>query len=83
MTDFEKLPARVQNIITKCRRGEKLTKSLRLKETGETEISFAFEPSGKRAPPKSSIDAINSGLLRPLGDGLFGADTSQTFAAAD
>lgn len=83
MIEFEKLPGRVQKVINTCRAGQKLTKSLRLKDGGETEITFAFEPSGKSAPPKSSAEAIASGLLRPLGDGLLGADTSQTFAAAE
>jgi hypothetical protein len=82
MTEFEKLPKHVQSVISKCRNGEKLTKSLRMKETGETEVSFAFEPSGRRAPPKSSADAISSGLLLPCGDGLFGAETSQSWVAA-
>jgi hypothetical protein len=82
MTDFEKLPQRVRNVIHKCRCGQILTKSLRMKETGETEVTFMFEPWGVRAPPKSSIEAIASGFLLPQNDGLLGPESSQTFVAA-
>lgn len=81
-TEFENLPKRVQHIILVMRNGQKLCKSLRMKETGETEISFVYEPSGKRVGPKSADAAIKSGLLRPMGDGLLGDEFSQSWAAS-
>lgn len=74
-----RLPARVWRVIDTARSGQKLCKFLRKKETGETDVQFAFEPKAKRVPTKSAQDAIKSGLLKPLGDGLFGE--SQTWVA--
>jgi hypothetical protein len=79
--DFERLPKRVQAIIAKCRAGERLCKQLHHKETNECELTFTFEPSGKRAGPKSAAQAIETAFLRPAGDGLLGNDSSQTFLA--
>lgn len=81
MTDFDRLPARVQGVIEKVRAGERLCKSFRFKETGETEINFYFEPSGKRAGPVSAQRATETEFLRPLNDALFD-DNSQTWVAA-
>jgi hypothetical protein len=78
---FDELPRRVQRVIKACRGGARLTKSLRLKEAGETEVTFVFEPSGRRAPVKSSQEAIASGFLVPMGDGLFDPSLSQTWRA--
>lgn len=82
-SEFDSLPARVRRVINTVRRGQRLTKSLRLKETGDlaTQITFAFEPSGRRAGLKSSQEAIASGFLLPMGDGLLGDDSSQTWRA--
>lgn len=77
-----KLPKRVLRIVEKCKAGELLCKQMRFKSSGETEIVFTFHPSGKVAGPASSLEAINSGLLAPQGDGLFGSETSQTWRAA-
>lgn len=70
---------RAAAIIDRCKNGQRLCKSFRFKESGDTEIMFFFEPSGKRAGPKSAQEAIATGLLKPLKDGLF--DLSQTWAA--
>lgn len=84
MVDLENrhLPARVKSVFAKMNGGERLVKSFRYKESGDTEVNFTFEPSGKRAGPKSAMAAIETGLLRPLGDGLFGDDLSQTWEVA-
>lgn len=79
MTPPPKLSKRVLQIVEACRHGERLCKSLRIKDSGEHEVRFHFEPSGRRAPEKSSAAAIASGLLFPGGDGLFGDDSSQTW----
>lgn len=73
------LPARVQSFIARINGGESLCKSFRFLSSGETEVIFISEPSGKRAPPKSAKSAIASGLLAPAGDGLFAPEFSQTY----
>ena len=78
---FSKLPQRVRAVIEKCRGGQSLCKSIRHKETNDAEVLWFFEPSGRRAGPKSAGAAINSGFLQPAGDGLFGPDSSQTWRA--
>lgn len=75
-----KISGRAAAIIERCKNGQRLCKSFRFKESGDTEIIFFFEPSGKRAGPKSAQEAIATGLLKPMGDGLL--DDSQTWAAA-
>ena len=82
LSDFDRLPKRVKLIIERCRSGQKLCKQIRLKDGGDSEVTYIFEPGGKRAPVKSASAALTSGFMRPLGDGLFGADTSQTWEAA-
>ena len=77
-----RLPKRVWRVIDAARDGQKLTKLLRRNQLGMTEIEFAFEPGGKHVPTGTANAAIASGLLRPTGDGLFGAETSQTWVAA-
>lgn len=81
MAESTRVSARVQRIVDRCRGGERLCKTYRQKATGETEVLFCFEPSGRRAAPASAAQAIESGLLRPLGDGLLGEESSQSWAA--
>lgn len=78
--ELGRLPARVKAVILTVRNGERLCKSFCFKETGETEINFYFEPSGKRAGPVNAQAATETEFLRPLNDGLFGS--SQTWTAA-
>lgn len=77
-----RLPARVRRVVKTVEAGERLCKFLRKEETGETEVIFFFEPSGRRCGPASAQAAIKSGLLAPCDDGLLGADSSQTWTAA-
>lgn len=77
-----RLPKRVWRVVDLARDGQKLTKLLRRNQIGMTETEFAFEPGGKHVPTKSAKQAIESGFLKPMGDGLFGDDTSQTWGAA-
>lgn len=74
------IPKTVLAIADKCRGGQTLCKHLHQKDTGETEVLFFFEPSGKRCGPKRALRAIALGIVTPQGDGLF-AETSQTFGA--
>jgi hypothetical protein len=50
-----------------------------MKDSGETEVAFHFEPSGKSAPPFTALKAIREGLVVPFGDALFSEDMSQTW----
>lgn len=72
------LPKRVWRVIDQVRGGQKLCKF----RTGAETIEFVLEPRAIPIAPKAANAAIASGLLRPQGDGLFGADTSQTWVAA-
>ncbi|WP_129610852.1 MULTISPECIES: hypothetical protein [Rhodoplanes] len=69
------------SIIRAMQSGERLTRTLRHKRTGECEITFALEPSGKTVSRRSGEIAIRTRFVEPLQDGLFGPDTSQTYRA--
>lgn len=77
-----KLPKRVWSVIDRVREGGKLCKFFRPIADSEDDTQFFIEPQGRRVAPKSAQEAIKSGLLQPAGDGLFGAETSQTWIAA-
>lgn len=79
---YDLLPLRVRRIIDTCRRGQRLCKSLRLKESGHTEIAFHYEPSGRHVPFVSAHAATETEYLLPANDGLLGPDSSQTWTAA-
>lgn len=82
MTEFSKLPYHVRLIIERCRQGQILCVSNRVKETGEPETLAFYEPSGRSCGPKSAAKATQSGFLKPRQDGLLGDDFSQTWEAA-
>lgn len=67
---------RARSVITRCRNGERLCKSNGLKAGG-----YFYQRSGDTAGQKSAEEAIASGLLRGLNDGLF--DDSQTWTIRD
>jgi len=72
---------RARVIIERCHHGQRLCKSFRLKNTGDAEVRYVLEPSGRKVGPKGAQEAIDTGLLKPLNDGLFGAASSQTWTA--
>lgn len=80
--DDVKLPKRVISVIEKVRAGQTLVKTYRHKESGDTEVVFSLHPSGKMVGPASAEQATTCGLLAPNNDGLFGAESSQTWRAA-
>lgn len=47
-----------------------------------TTFDYHFEPSGKEIKAADAEELINRGLYIPHSDGLFGADTAQTFVLA-
>lgn len=77
-----KYPKRVLNIVKACENGQTLHYCNVTLRGGNSEPQYWFEPSGKSAPPKSSRQAIDAGLVVPMGDGLFGGLSSQSFRAA-
>lgn len=84
MTKEAKIPKRIQKIVDTCRGGQRLTRTLpTIRDNMRLDPIFRFEPSGREAPAFSAMQAISSGLLVPCRDGLFGAEFSQTFVAAE
>lgn len=76
-------PMRVRRIVMACVRGQQLTKTIRSRPgLVEADPLYTLEPVGRVVAIQSATDAIASGLLLGNGDGLFGADTSQTWRAA-
>jgi hypothetical protein len=71
-----KLSNHAKSVVNRCRNGERLCKSNGPKTSG-----YFYEPSGESAGQKSAEEAIASGLLKGLNDGLF--DNSQTWVAQE
>jgi hypothetical protein len=71
------MSGRVKLIINRCRKGERLCKS----QGPKTVSGYFFEPSGHAAGEKSAKQAIASGQLVGLNDGMFGE--SQTWVAKE
>lgn len=72
---------RAERIAAQCRSGKTLCRYNRQTETGSVETVYFLEPGGRRVGAKSAQNAIRHGLLIPSGDGLFGAESSQTWTA--
>jgi hypothetical protein len=77
MSTEANMSGRVKSVINRCRKGERLYKSQGPKTVG----GYFFEPSGHAAGEKSAKQAIASGGLIGLNDGMFGE--SQTWVARD
>lgn len=78
-TEEKKVPKRVAVVLATMQAGKKLCKSLRMKESGTTEVVYGYEPRGRRVGIKMAELAIRDGHVIPAGDGLFGDETSQTW----
>ena len=82
MSNSNKMSQRAKLIVDRCHHdGQRLCKSFRVKATGDAEVMYVLEPSGKRVGPKGAQEVIDKGLLKPLDDGLFGGSTAQTWIA--
>lgn len=75
----KKVPKRVQRIVDACRGGQTLCRSIAPTRLGTCEDRWFLHPSNKEVSRLSATEA--SLLLIPRCDGLFGADTSQTWGA--
>lgn len=78
---FDMLRYHVRRVIDRCRQGEVLCISNRVKASGESEFLAFLEPSGRPISPASARGAIASGLLEPGGDTLLDDGFSQTWRA--
>lgn len=79
MTKERKIPKRVQCILDACQGGETLCKQTAMTHLGTTQERWFLHPSNREVACISAREA--AALLRPSCDGLFGADTSQTWRA--
>lgn len=74
-----KVPVRVQRIVDACRGGQTLCKSTALNRLGTTDVRWFLHPSNREVPAISAQQATDH--LCPSCDGLFGAESSQTWRA--
>lgn len=81
--DLKDLIRSARLVVIAMRGGERLCKTIRLKEGGDgnTVFEFHLEPSGKRVGQGTAKRILVSHYVAPMGDGLLGPDTSQTWAA--
>lgn len=73
---------RVMFVVEKLKAGQFLCKYQRVNRQGNPEVVYSFEPSGRLCTPGTAKAAIRSGQIKANNDGLFGEDSSQTWAAA-
>ena len=62
------------SILERCRNGECLAKTITRNRAGNPMVSFCLEPSGTHVTEGQAI-----GLAPPVGDGLLGFESSQTW----
>lgn len=74
-----KTPKRVQRILDACQGGQTLCMSLANTQVGTTLECWFLHPSNRKVSKLTGREA--SALLHPSCDGLFGADSSQTWRA--
>jgi hypothetical protein len=70
---------RREEILDRCRNGERLTKTIATNRAGNPAISYCLEPSGTHVVENQGHSLLNSGKFEPVGDGLFGFNSSQTW----
>ena len=70
----------ILRLISRLEAGETLCLRRFQSDTGEG-VEWWFEPSGKKAPPRTVERALGQGVIVPNHDGLFG--DSQTFVLSD
>lgn len=79
--DLKDLTKAARKAVIVMRGGERLCKTIRLKDGGDTTYEYHFEPSGKRCSPGAARRVLVSRYVVPMGDGLLDPETSQTWAA--
>lgn len=81
--DLKDVTKAMCKVIIDMRGGERLCKTIRLKDggAGDTIFEFHLEPSGKHVGPATAKRILTTRYVVPMGDGLLGPDSSQTWAA--
>ncbi|MFG1454558.1 hypothetical protein V5F44_20250 [Xanthobacter sp. V2C-8] len=79
MTQERKIPKRVQRILDACQGGASLCKQTAMTHLGTTQERWFLHPSNREVSIISAREA--AALLIPSCDGLFGAESSQTWRA--
>ena len=68
-----------RQILDLCRQGQRLCKTMFTTCAGHPVTNYYLEPSGVHVSEKQAVYFLESGLFVPSGDGLFSAETSQTW----
>lgn len=79
--DLKDLIRSARHVVIAMRGGQRLCKTIRLKVGGDTEYEYHLEPSGKTVPNGAAKRILVSRYVVPMGDGLLGSESSQTWAA--
>jgi hypothetical protein len=67
------------SILERCRNGERLAKTITRNRAGNPVVSFCLEPSGTPVSENQALGLLRNGKLEPVGDGLLGLESSQTW----
>jgi hypothetical protein len=70
-----------KEIVRAMKAGERLCKTFRSVDGCGSEPTYHLDPSGRLCAPVAALCAIESGEIEPCGDGLFGAENSQSWVA--
>jgi hypothetical protein len=73
------MPHTPTRILERCRNGECLAKTITRNRAGNPMVSFCLEPSGTHVTEGQAIGLLRSGKFAPVGDGLLGFESSQTW----
>ena len=66
-------------ILERCRNGERLCKTIATNRAGNPVTSYCLEPSGAHVTENQALGLLRNGKFEPVGDGLLGLDSSQTW----
>lgn len=75
-----KLWKRAERVVRECECGKTLCRFNRTRENGLTEVIYYLEPGGDKVGRRTAENAIICALVAN-DDGLFGADSAQTWSA--
>jgi hypothetical protein len=67
------------SVLERCRNGERLTKTITTNRAGNPVVSYCLEPSGAHVTENQALGILRSGKFEPVGDGLLGLESSQTW----
>ena len=66
-------------ILVLCGNGERLCKTVGNNRAGNPVTSYCLEPSGTHVAEGEALALLKSGKFVPVGDGLLGPESSQTW----